>query len=114
VGRRRQRYAPLVLLERDGRIESRRAVWRADIIAKLARLQVESLELQWGRQAEQTTLREILERRPIDEAAAAAQLARPLDVEAEVKSKHLLSLVQIKNTLTDAQVVQLNQLLGRC
>jgi Spy/CpxP family protein refolding chaperone len=87
---------------------------RAVIDNEIARLQSQTVELQRSVQTEQAALRELLEQRPIDETAATAQLNKLLALEEQVKHMSFLSLVQIKNTLTDTQVAQLNQLLGRC
>ena len=87
---------------------------RRDVGAIVDALRAESEPLQKSLQAEQAKLTQLLEQRPIGTTAAMAQLNQLLALEASVKTKHFEALVQIKNILTDAQVEQLNQLLGRC
>jgi hypothetical protein len=87
---------------------------RATIDNEVARLQSQTAELQHDVEVEQMTLTDLLAQRPIDDVAATRQLERLLTLESQVKHLHFLSLVQIKNTLTETQVTQLNQMLGRC
>jgi Spy/CpxP family protein refolding chaperone len=87
---------------------------RATINNEVSRLMSQTAELGRSVEVEQMTLTDLLAQRPIDDAAATAQLTRLLELEAQVKHLHFLSLVQIKNTLTETQVAQLNQMMGRC
>ncbi len=88
--------------------EQRKAITEA-----VKALQNQMVDLQWGLQAEQSTLMELLDQRPIREQAAVAQINKLLELEANVKRTHLATLVRIKNTLTDKQVQQLAQLRWR-
>ena len=76
-------------------------------------LQNQTVDLQWNLQAEQASLSEMLERQPINEQAAVAQVSKLLELEANVKRTHLGALIRIKNALTEKQIQQLTQLRGR-
>ena len=76
-------------------------------------LQNQTVDLQWNLQAEQASLSEMLERQPINEQAAVAQVNKLLELEANVKRTHLGALIRIKNALTEKQIQQLTQLRGR-
>jgi Spy/CpxP family protein refolding chaperone len=71
-------------------------------------LQNQTVELQWNLQAEQQALVSLLEKRPINEQAAVAQMAKLVDLEDAVKRTHLATLIKIKNALTDKQIEILN------
>jgi Spy/CpxP family protein refolding chaperone len=105
-------FAPELVMQRQDAL-ALTADQRKSITETLKTLETETIDLQWKVQAEQAKLIALLEQRPINESAASAQMAKLLDVEAAVKQKHFLSLARIKNTLTDAQVQQLN-VFSRC
>ncbi len=71
-------------------------------------LQNQTVEMQWNLQAEQQSLISLLEKRPINEQAAVAQMAKLVDLEDAVKRTHLATLIKIRNTLTDKQIDILN------
>lgn len=86
---------------------------RRTITDAVKALQNHTIDLQWNLQAEQATLAQLLEQRPVQEQAAVAQLNKLMELEASVKRAHLSALTRIKNALTDQQVQQLNDLRGR-
>ncbi|MGH8134302.1 MAG: periplasmic heavy metal sensor [Steroidobacteraceae bacterium] len=68
------------------------------------------LDLQWDMQAETGKLATLLKARPIDSAAALAQVDRVLALEHDVKKAQLTLLIGIKNLLSNAQQDQLAEL----
>jgi Spy/CpxP family protein refolding chaperone len=86
---------------------------RSVITDAVKSLQNQTVDLQWNLQAEQATLADMLDRRPINEQAVVAQVSKLLELEANVKRTHLSALVRIKNALTDKQIQQLTDLRGR-
>jgi Spy/CpxP family protein refolding chaperone len=79
----------------------------------IQKAQAKFLDLQWEMQAEQQKLVQLLKAQPVNEAASLAQLDRLLNLEREVKKAQLALLIRIKNLLTDAQQVKLNELRRR-
>lgn len=82
---------------------------RSVITDAVKSLQNQTVDLQWNLQAEQSTLTEMLNRRPINEQGVVAQVNKLLELEANVKRTHLSALVRIKNALTEKQIQQLMQ-----
>lgn len=71
------------------------------------------VDLQWDMQAQGTKLAALLKARPVDAAAALAQVDRVLAQEREVKLAQLSLLIGIKNLLSNAQQDQLAELRRR-
>jgi len=71
------------------------------------------VDLQWDLQAQGTKLAALLKARPVDAAAALAQVDRVLAQEREVKLAQLSLLIGIKNLLSNPQQDQLAELRRR-
>lgn len=76
----------------------------------IQKAQARFLDLQWDMQAETGKLATLLKARPVDSAAALAQVDRVLTQERDVKKAQLALLIGIKNLLSDAQQDQLVEL----
>ena len=68
------------------------------------------LDPQWQMQTEAGRMVELLQQRPLDEAAILGQLERILDLERRIKKLQFSLLVRIKNTLTVSQIEKLDKL----
>ena len=71
------------------------------------------VDLQWDMQTQTARLGTLLKARPVDPAAALAQVDRVLTVERDVKIAQLSLLIGIKNLLSNAQQDQLAELRRR-
>jgi Spy/CpxP family protein refolding chaperone len=83
---------------------------RRTITEAVKALQSQTVDLQWNLQAEQQALFALLEKRPINEQAAVAQMSKLVELEDAVKRTHLATLIKIKNALTEKQIGILNSL----
>ena len=70
-------------------------------------------DFQWNMQGESQKLVQLLQGRPVDEAAVLAQADRVMALEREVKRVHLSLLVRLKNLLNDDQQRKLTELRRR-
>lgn len=70
-------------------------------------------ELQWDMQPESEKLVQLLQARPVDEAAVLAQADRVMTLERDVKRVHLSLLVRLKNLLREDQQRKLTELRRR-
>jgi len=85
---------------------------RAAIKEAIQASQSKFLDAQWSMQEESQKLVQILQARPVDEAAVLAQADRVMSLERDVKRTHLSLLVRIKNLLTVEQQARLRELRG--
>jgi Spy/CpxP family protein refolding chaperone len=86
---------------------------RDSITQAMTEAQRKLVELQWQFESASKKLGEILGSATIDEASAAAEADRLLNVETQMKRVHLGLLVRIKNILTAAQHAKLRELRVR-
>lgn len=68
------------------------------------------IDPQWQMQTEAGRMVELLQQRPLDEAAILGQLDRILDLERRIKKLQFSLLVRIKNTLSVSQLEKLDKL----
>lgn len=68
------------------------------------------IDPQWQMQTEAGRMVELLQQRPLDEAAILGQLDRILDLERRIKNLQFSLLVRIKNTLSVSQLEKLDKL----
>lgn len=101
-------YPPELIMQQQ-RMLALTADQRRTITEAVKALTNQTVDLQWNLQAEQQTLTSLLDRRPINEAAAVAQMSKLLELEDAVKRTHLATLIKIKNALTPQQIALLNE-----
>ena len=79
---------------------------------KKAMLEAQSgfIDPQWQMQTEAGRMVDLLQQRPLDEAAVLGQLDRILDLERRIKKLQFALLVRIKNTLSVPQLEKLEKL----
>jgi Spy/CpxP family protein refolding chaperone len=68
------------------------------------------IDPQWQMQTEAGRMVDLLQQRPLDEAAILGQLDRILDLERRIKKLQFSLLVRIKNTLSVSQLEKLEKL----
>ena len=68
------------------------------------------IDPQWQMQTEAGRMADLLQQRPLDEAAILGQLDRILDLERRIKKLQFSLLVRIKNTLSPSQLEKLDKL----
>lgn len=68
------------------------------------------IDPQWQMQTEAGRMADLLQQRPLDEAAILGQLDRILDLERRIKKLQFSLLVRIKNTLSVPQLEKLEKL----
>jgi len=68
------------------------------------------IDPQWQMQTEAGRMAELLQQRPLDEAAVLSQLDRILDLERRIKKLQFSLLVRIKKTLSVSQLEKLDRL----
>lgn len=83
---------------------------RAAIKEAIQASQSKFLDAQWAMQEESQKLVQLLQARPLDEAAVLAQADRVMSLERDVKRTHLSLLVRIKNLLSAPQQTRLREL----
>lgn len=71
------------------------------------------IDPQWQMQTEAGRMVDLLQQRPLDEAAVLGQLDRILDLERRIKKLQFSLLVRIKNTLSVSQLEKLEKLRGQ-
>jgi Spy/CpxP family protein refolding chaperone len=86
---------------------------RKTMLEAIAKSQTRFVELQWDSQGESEKLAQLLQARPIDEAAVLAQADRLMALERDVKKTHLSLLVRLKNLLSESQQRKLAELRPR-
>ena len=83
---------------------------RDAILKELEHAQAQFPRLQWQLQAATEQLSSLLEAPKVDEAKALAQAGEVMQLETEIKKTHLGLLIRIRNLLTDAQRMKLQEL----
>jgi Spy/CpxP family protein refolding chaperone len=83
---------------------------RDAILKEIERAQAQFPRLQWQLQAATEQLSSLLDAPKIDEAKALAQAGEVMKLEIEIKKTHLGLLIRIRNLLTDAQRVKLQEI----
>ncbi|MBI4819145.1 MAG: periplasmic heavy metal sensor [Deltaproteobacteria bacterium] len=78
-------------------------VQRSAIIKEMKGAQGQFVDLQWKVQEQAERVGQLLSANPIDEAKAAAEADKLMDIERQMKRTHLLLLVRIKNVLGPEQ-----------
>ena len=86
---------------------------RKTMLEAIAKSQTRFVELQWDSQGESEKLAQLLQARPLDEAAVLAQADRLMALERDVKKTHLSLLVRLKNLLSESQQRKLAELRPR-
>ena len=86
---------------------------RKTMLEAIAKSQMRFVELQWDSQGESEKLAQLLQARPLDEAAVLAQADRLMALERDVKKTHLSLLVRLKNLLSESQQRKLAELRPR-
>ena len=86
---------------------------RKTMLEAIAKSQTRFLELQWDSQGESEKLAQLLQARPLDEAAVLAQADRLMALERDVKRTHLSLLIRLKNLLSESQQRKLAELRPR-
>jgi Spy/CpxP family protein refolding chaperone len=83
---------------------------RDAILKEIERAQAQFPRLQWQLKAATEQLSSLLDAPKIDEAKALAQAGDVMRLEIEIKKTHLGLLIRIRNLLTDAQRVKLQEI----
>jgi len=83
---------------------------RKTMLEAIAKSQTRFVELQWDSQGESEKLAQLLQARPLDEAAVLAQADRLMAIERDVKKTHLSLLIRLKNLLSETQQRKLAEL----
>jgi hypothetical protein len=86
---------------------------RATILEGLRTTQSELAEIDWQLRGEKEKLALVLSSVRVDEREALSIAKRVMRLENQIKSAHLRMLIRIKNTLTEAQQSQLNEIQTR-
>ena len=86
---------------------------RKTMLEAIAKSQTRFVELQWDSQGESEKLAQLLQARPVDEAAVLAQADRLMALERDVKKTHPSLLVRLKNLLSETQQRKLGELRPR-
>jgi Spy/CpxP family protein refolding chaperone len=86
---------------------------RNTMLLAITKSQGRFLELQFASHGESEKLAELLQARPVDEAAVLAQADRLMALERDVKKTHLSLLVRLKNLLSESQQRKLAELRPR-
>ena len=86
---------------------------RKTMLEAIAKSQTRFVELQWDSQGESEKLAQLLQVRPLDEAAVLAQADRLMALERDVKKTHLSLLIRLKNLLSESQQRKLAELRPR-
>ena len=86
---------------------------RSAIREKVQAAQSKFLDVQWDLQEESQKLVRLLQAKPVDEAAALAEVDKVLAFEREIKRTQIALLVRIKNVLTEPQQAKLMELRRR-
>ncbi len=86
---------------------------RKTMLEAIAKSQTRFVELQWDSQGESEKLAQLLQARPLDEAAVLAQADRLMALERDVKRTHLSLLIRLKNLLSESQQHKLAELRPR-
>jgi Spy/CpxP family protein refolding chaperone len=86
---------------------------RKTMLEAIAKSQTRFVELQWDSQGESEKLAQLLQARPLDEAAVLAQADRLMALERDVKKTHLSLLIRLKNLLSESQQRKLAELRPR-
>ncbi|HUV13895.1 MAG TPA: hypothetical protein VMY18_09625 [Acidobacteriota bacterium] len=80
------------------------------IVKEIQQAQSEFTGLRWDVQNETQHLKQLLEKRDLDEAELLAQFETVLDLERNIKRTQLIVAVRIRNVLNDEQLKKLEQL----
>jgi Spy/CpxP family protein refolding chaperone len=83
---------------------------RNTMLLAITKSQTRFLELQFESHGESEKLAQLLQARPVDEAAVLAQADRLMALERDVKKTHLSLLVRLKNLLSESQQRKLGEL----
>jgi len=83
---------------------------RKTMLDAITKSQTRFVELQWDSQGESEKLAQLLQARPLDEAAVLAQADRLMAIERDVKKTHLSLLIRLKNLLSETQQRKLAEL----
>ncbi len=82
---------------------------RAALKAEVQKTQAVFLDAQWDLQEETSRMTELLQQRPVDEAAVLQQADKIMALERQIKRAHLGLLVRIRNLLTPEQLAKLEE-----
>lgn len=83
---------------------------REAILKEMEHAQAQFPRLQWQLQAATEQLSQLLDAPQVDETKALAQASDVMRLETEIKKMHLALLIRIRNLLTDAQRVKLQEI----
>jgi hypothetical protein len=86
---------------------------RATILEGLRTTQSELVEVDWQLRGEKEKLASVLSASHVDEKEAFSVAERVMRLENRIKAAHLGMLIRVKNTLTEAQQSQLDEIRGR-
>jgi len=86
---------------------------RATILEGLRTAQSELVEVDWQLRGEKEKLASVLFASHVDEEEAFSVAERVMRLENRIKTAHLGMLIRVKNTLTEAQQSQLDEIRGR-
>jgi len=86
---------------------------RTAILKEIEKTQSQMLQLQWQMQAAMEQLAKALDAPKIDEGKTLSQADKVMDLERQVKRRHLGMLIRIRNLLNDAQKAKLAELRAK-
>lgn len=104
-----QLFPPHVVMRHQQEIGLTEAQRKA-ITGAITETQQKLVDQQWTLENDSEALRKLLDRDPVDEAAAMAQSDKVLAAEQRIKREHLRLLIRVKNELTPEQEAKLREL----
>ena len=80
---------------------------------EIRQAQGDFVDLQWRISDETEAMKNLVRQTPADEAKILAQVDRILEVEREIKRRHLSLVIRIRNVLSPEQLAQLEEIRRR-
>jgi len=105
-------YSPKLVMDHQSELGIE-AAQRATILEGLRTTQSELVEVDWQLRGEKEKLASVLSTSHVDEKEAFSVAERAMRLENRIKTVHLGMLIRIKNTLTEAQQSQLDEIRRR-
>ncbi len=113
LGNLQQFFFPPELVMRNQQALELTEEQRDYIVKEIQQAQSEFTGLRWDVQNETQHLKQLLEKRDLDEAELLAQFETVLDLERNIKRTQLIVAVRIRNVLNDEQLKKLEQLKAK-
>jgi len=102
-------FAPELIMKHQTAIDLSKAQ-RRDLITEVTQAQAEFLPAQMDLAEDAEELTRLLDAPRVDEAAAVALAGRLMALESQIKQRHLVLAIRIKNLLSESQQARLAEL----